>query len=353
MELSRYTDEAVRLLQELIAVPRASREEKDAADILESYMLRHGMSVSRHGNNLISQCPRWRPGLPTLLLNAHIDTVRPVPTWTRDPYTPHMQDGKLYGIGSNDCGGGLVSLLQAYNIITAQPRNYNIIYAATAEEEISGTGGISLVLPLLPPITAAIVGEPTSLQPAVAEKGLIVIDATAHGTAGHAARNNGKNAIYEAVDDINWLRGYQFPEESALLGKVKATVTMINAGTQHNVIPDTCHFVIDVRTNEHYTNQQVFDILRANMRSQVKARSLRLNSSHMETSHPLVRKMLSMGLKPFGSPTLSDQALMPFPSVKIGPGDSERSHTADEYIETDAISDAISLYVELLDSLSL
>ena len=348
MIYDKYTDEAVALLSRLIAVPRVSRSEKDAADILETFIHDCGISVQRHANNIVAVCDDYDEHRPTLLLNAHIDTVKPVDSWTRDPYKPSLEDGKLYGIGSNDCGGGLVSLLQTYRIMLSRARTYNIIYAATAEEEVSGTNGFSLILPLLPTISAAIVGEPTGMQPAVAEKGLMVVDATAHGKAGHAARNEGINAIYVALGDINWLFNYRFPRVSELLGPVKMTVTVINAGTQHNVVPDECRFVIDVRTNELYTNHEVFDIIQRNMRSEVKARSFRLNSSHIDKSHPLIAKMLAKGLKPYGSPTLSDQALMPFPSVKIGPGASSRSHGADEYIAVDEIANAISLYVDLL-----
>lgn len=348
MDNDVYVKEAVELLSRLIAVPRVSRNEKDAADMLEDFMRRCGMPVRRYANNIVSTCGDYDGSRPTVLLNAHIDTVRPAASWTRDPYMPCIDGGRLYGIGSNDCGGGLVSLLQAYRIVASRPRSFNVIYAATAEEEVSGANGFSLVLPQLPPIAVAIVGEPTGLQPAVAEKGLMVIDATARGKAGHAARNEGINAIYVALDDINWLRSYRFPRVSELLGPVKMTVTVINAGTQHNVVPDECRFVIDVRTNELYANSDVFDIIQRNVRSEVKARSFRLNSSHIEMSHPLVRKMLARGLKPYGSPTLSDQALMPFPSVKLGPGASSRSHSADEFIAISEIADAISLYVKLL-----
>lgn len=349
MNIENHTSSAVGLLQQLIAVPRVSRDERAAADIMERYMHAHATACLRTGNNIIAVCDDYDAGKPTILLNAHIDTVRPAASWTRDPYSPVIEDGKLYGIGSNDCGGGLVSLLQVYRILSSRARTYNIIYVASAEEEVSGAGGISSVLPLLPSVDVAVVGEPTGMQPAIAERGLMVIDAAARGRSGHAARDEGVNAIYAAIDDLIWLRDYRFERVSPLLGPVKTSVTVINAGTQHNVVPDECRFVIDVRTNELYTNEEVFDVIRDNLHSEVKARSFRLNSSAIPTDHPLVRRMLDMGMQPFGSPTLSDQALMPFPSVKLGPGQSSRSHSADEYIEIREIEDAINRYLEILE----
>lgn len=349
MNIEDHTRSAVGLLQQLIAVPRVSRDERQAADIMERYMHAHALACRRTGNNIIAVCDDYDAGKPTILLNAHLDTVRPSASWTRDPYSPVIEDGRLYGIGSNDCGGGLVALLQVYRILCPRARAYNIIYVASAEEEVSGAGGISSVLPLLPPVDVAVVGEPTGMQPAIAEKGLMVIDAAAHGRSGHAARDEGVNAIYAAIDDLVWLRDYRFERVSPLLGPVKTSVTVINAGTQHNVVPDECRFVIDVRTNELYTNEEVFGVIRDNLHSEVKARSFRLNSSSIPTDHPLVRRMLDMGMRPFGSPTLSDQALMPFPSVKLGPGQSSRSHSADEYIEIREIEDAVNRYLEILD----
>lgn len=344
-----YTQSAVDLLQRLIATPRVSRDESAAADIMEGYMHDCGINCRRAGNNLISICDDYNPDKQTILLNAHIDTVKPVASWTRDPYTPTIEAGKLYGIGSNDCGGGLAALLQVYRILSSRARTYNIMYIVSAEEEVSGANGFSSILPLLPHIDVAIVGEPTGMQPAIAEKGLMVIDAVAHGRSGHAARNEGVNAIYEALDDLRWLRDYRFERVSDLLGGVKMSVTVINAGTQHNVVPDECRYIIDVRTNELYTNQEVFDIISAHLHSEVKARSFRLNSSGIAADHPLVLKIKSMGMQPFGSPTLSDQALMPFPSVKLGPGQSSRSHSADEYIEISEIEDAINKYLAILE----
>lgn len=346
--MKEYTTEAVELLGSLIATPSVSRDEKAAADVLEAFMKHHGMDCRREGNNVWTVCRNYTADRPTLLLNAHIDTVKPVETWTREPFRPTMEGDRLYGLGSNDCGGGLVALLQAFRIMEGQPCGYNLVYLASAEEEVSGRDGISRALPLLPHIDVAIVGEPTGMQPATAEKGLMVIDGTAHGRSGHAARNEGVNAIYEALDDLMWLRDYRFDRVSELLGPVKMSVTVIGAGTQHNVVPDECRFVIDVRSNELYTNEELFDIIGSHVRSELHARSFRLGSSRIDTGHPLVCRMTAMGMKPFGSPTLSDQALMPFPSLKLGPGDSARSHSADEYICVSEIEHAIRTYVEIL-----
>jgi acetylornithine deacetylase len=287
---------------------------------------------------------------PIILFNAHIDTVKPVAGWQHDPFTPTLEDDKLYGLGSNDCGGGLVSLLQVYRILQDKQLPYNLVYLASCEEEVSGQNGFSLALPHLPKIDVAIVGEPTGMQPAIAEKGLMVIDGVAKGKSGHAAREEGVNAIYEALDDLVWLRDYRFKKKSMLLGYTKMTVTVLNSGTQHNVVPDECHFVIDVRTNEYYQNEFLFAFLQKHMKKcELKARSFRLSSSHIPVGHPLVQKSIKMGMVPFGSPTLSDQALMPFPSMKLGPGDSARSHTADEYICVSEIEKAITTYVTLLN----
>jgi acetylornithine deacetylase len=288
------------------------------------------------------------------MLNAHIDTVKPVSSWTRDPYKASQEGDILYGLGSNDCGGGLVSLLQTYRIMLNKPRNYNILWVASAEEEVSGSNGFSRVLSRLPNIDVAIVGEPTGMQPAIAEKGLMVIDGYADGVSGHAARNEGVNAIYEALDDLVWLRDYRFRKVSPLLGETKMTVTVVEAGTQHNVIPDSLHFVIDIRTNEYYQNEFVFEFLRKKMKKcRLEARSFRLHSSSITESHPLIKKCKAMGMRPFGSPTLSDQALMPFTSVKLGPGKSSRSHSANEYIRISEIENAIETYVKLLSDIRL
>ena len=349
-DMKQYVNDAIELLQQLIATPSVSRDEGAAADVMETFMDRWGLPHGREGNNLWVGSPDWSDQRPTIMLNAHIDTVKPVASWTRDPFKPQIEDGRLYGLGSNDCGGGLVALLQAYRIMKDRQRSYNLLYVVSAEEEISGKDGFSRVLPLLPPVDVAIVGEPTGMQPAIAEKGLMVIDGYAYGTSGHAARNEGVNAIYEALDDLTWLRDYQFRKESRLLGRTKMSVTVIEAGTQHNVVPDKLHFVIDVRPNEFYQNEYIFRFLQKKMKKcELKERSFRLHSSMIAEDHPLVQKCVAMGMKPFGSPTLSDQALMPFPSFKLGPGESSRSHSADEFICLSEIEQAIQTYVTLLE----
>ena len=363
MKYQEHTYEAVELLKKLIATPSVSRDEKAAADVLEAYMKEKGLNPQRQGNNVWCFSPLTPEGGPVILLNAHIDTVKPVAGWQHDPFTPVIEDDKLYGLGSNDCGGGLVALLEAFIELNGsnghigkptspiQPINpTNLIFLASCEEEVSGKNGIESVLPLLPKIDFAIVGEPTGMQPAIAEKGLMVIDATAQGKAGHAARNEGDNAIYHAMKDIQWLSEWQFPKQSELLGPVKQTVTIVNAGTQHNVIPDTCAFTIDVRSNECYTNEEIFAFFQEHLTSELKARSFRLSSSKIDVEHPFVQACIKEGLTPFGSPTLSDQALMRFPSLKLGPGESSRSHTADEYIKISEIDHAISLYTKLLSN---
>lgn len=348
MTTDEYLNGAVTLLQQLIATPSASRNEDKAADIMENTISSYGLTVHRKGNNIWTIDPEYDESRQTLLLNAHIDTVKPVATWIRDPYCPEIEDDRLYGLGSNDCGGGLVTLLQIFRKKIKEKRNYNLVYLASAEEEVSGANGISLVLPLLPHIDVAIVGEPTGMQPAIAERGLMVLDVISHGKSGHAARNEGVNAIYEALDDMRWIRDYKFDRVSDLLGPTKMTLTVINAGTQHNVIPDKCTMLVDVRTNELYTNEEVFDIIRQHVRSEVKAHSFRLHSSHIPKDHPLIARCIALGLTPFGSPTLSDQALMSFPSFKLGPGQSSRSHSADEYICISEMREALRIYDALL-----
>lgn len=349
MNTEALTAEAIELLSSLIRIPRTSRNEAEASLFLRNYMEREcGLPVQCDACNLWSVAPDYSPQRPTLLLNAHIDTVKPVSDWKRDPFTPQIEDGRLYGLGSNDDGASLVSLLQVFRVLREEERSYNLIYLASAEEEVSGKNGIEHALPLLPPIDVALVGEPTGMQPAIAEKGLMVLDVTAHGKAGHAARNEGDNAIYHAIEDIRWFQQHKWERESELLGPVKMSVTIINAGTQHNVIPDKCTFTVDVRSNELYSNEELYHEICRHVKSDVQARSFRLNSSRIELSHPLVQKIISLGGKPFGSPTLSDQALMSFPSLKMGPGQSSRSHTADEYIELKEINEAIAFYLKVL-----
>ncbi|WP_439432430.1 M20 family metallo-hydrolase [Segatella copri] len=344
-----YVSDAVELLKKLIATPSVSRNEKDAADIMEQTIRSYGFEPQREANNIWMIDPHYDESRPTLLLNAHIDTVKPVASWTRDPFSPDVEDGVLYGLGSNDCGGGLCSLLQIFRMLTEKPQQYNLIYLASAEEEVSGKDGITRALPLLPHIDLAIVGEPTGMNPAVAEKGLMVLDVIAHGKSGHAARNEGVNAIYEALDDMRWIRDYKFEKVSEFLGPTKMTLTVVNAGTQHNVIPDKCTMLVDIRTNEFYDNEEVFEFISQHLKSEVKAHSFRLKSSRIDPEHPLIKKCIAMGMKPFGSPTLSDQALMHFPSFKLGPGESSRSHSANEFIRISEIRDAIAKYETLLD----
>ena len=349
MTQEQYVSDAVQLLKKLIATPSVSRNEKDAADIMEQTIRSYGFEPQREANNLWIIDPHYDESRPTLLLNAHIDTVKPVASWSRDPFSPDVEDGVLYGLGSNDCGGGLCSLLQIFRMLTEKPQSYNLIYLASAEEEVSGKDGITRALPLLPHIDLAIVGEPTGMNPAVAEKGLMVLDVIAHGKSGHAARNEGVNAIYEALDDMRWIRDYKFEKVSEFLGPTKMTLTVVNAGTQHNVIPDKCTMLVDIRTNEFYDNEEVYEFIRQHLKSEVKAHSFRLKSSRIDPEHPLIRKCVAIGMKPFGSPTLSDQALMHFPSFKLGPGESSRSHSANEFIRISEIRDAIAKYETLLD----
>jgi Acetylornithine deacetylase/Succinyl-diaminopimelate desuccinylase and related deacylases len=346
--------DAIDMLKGMISRPSFSRDEANVADYLQSLWEKDGHKVFRKYNNLWIISPAFDFSKPTILLNAHIDTVKPVSAWTKDPFTPEEdEDERLYGLGSNDDGASVVSLYQAFNILTKKEQNYNLIFLASAEEEVSGKDGIESILKELPPITFAVVGEPTDMQPAVAEKGLMVVDCIVKGMAGHAARNEGVNAIYKAMKDIEWFRTYEFPEKSDFLGPVKMSVTIIKAGSQHNVVPDCCEFTVDIRTNEFYSNEQAFDYIKENVECEVNARSFRLNSTRTDLEHPFVRRAVMLGKEPFGSPTLSDQALMPFPSVKIGPGQSSRSHTADEYICLPEIREAIDIYVRLLDGLKL
>lgn len=349
MNIEQLTSEALEILCHLIEIPRTSRNEKNASDYLEQTMReKFHLDVHREKNNLWCIADEFNETRPTLLLNAHIDTVKPVSSWKLDPFKATHEGERIYGLGSNDDGASLVSLLQAFRVLNGKKLPCNLIYLVSAEEEVSGHDGIEHVLPLLPRIDMALVGEPTGMQPAIAEKGLMVLDVTAHGKSGHAARDKGDNAIYQAIDDIQWFRTHKWPKESDLLGPVKMTVTIIQAGTQHNVIPDTCTFTVDIRTNECYQNEELYHLICKQVKSEVKARSFRLNSSNIPISHPLVQQAITLGKTPFGSPTLSDQALMPFPSLKMGPGQSSRSHTADEYIEVGEVKDAIETYVKML-----
>lgn len=346
--------DAIDTLKGMISRPSFSREETEVADFLQQKWAKDGDKVCRKGNNLWIIGNNFDPGNPTVLLNSHIDTVKPASGWTKDPFVPEVDDeDKLYGLGSNDAGASVVSLYAAFRTLCCKEQPYNLIFLASCEEEVSGKNGLESVLTELPPVAFAIVGEPTGMQPAVAEKGLMVLDCVSTGKAGHAARNEGVNAITLAMKDIGWFNTYQFPEKSDFLGPVKMSVTIIHAGTQHNVVPDRCEFTVDVRTNEFYPNEKAYELIKEQVSCTVNARSFRLNSTCTPLDHPFVQRAVMMGKEPFGSPTLSDQALMPFLSVKIGPGNSARSHAANEYIELMEIREAIDTYVRLLDGLAL
>jgi acetylornithine deacetylase len=345
--------EALSLLQELVRLPSFSREEWQTASLLTKYLSEKGLEVTRVGNNVFTLNKHFDSSRPTLLLNSHHDTVRPNSKYTKDPFSPEIQDGKLYGLGSNDAGGALMALLMTFlHFQDEKNLRYNLAYAATAEEEISGSGGIENALAYLPPIDCAIVGEPTQMQMAVAEKGLMVLDCVSHGIAGHAARDEGQNAIYKAVKDIDWIRTYRFEKVSDLLGPVKLSVTSIETENKaHNIVPAECRFVADVRVNELYTLEEILHTVKSHLESDVTPRSLRIRSTSIPLEHPLVKAGLTLGRSYYGSPTTSDKALMPFPALKMGPGDSARSHTADEFIYTDEIKEAIGLYIQLLNLL--
>lgn len=352
--MNEYAQTAIEYLKQLVAIPSVSRDEDKTAHLLAEILQHNGCKVSRKGNNV------WTthfidPALPTILLNSHHDTVKPTSSWSRDPFTPVIEANRLYGLGSNDAGASLVSLLMAFlHFAEKKEGSFNLIYAATAEEEVTGKGGISLIIDELPHLDLAIVGEPTQMRMAVAEKGLMVLDCVTRGQSGHAAREEGINALYLALEDISWFRSFRFPQESELLGPVKMSVTVIQAGYQHNIVPDTCNFVVDVRTNEFYKNSEALEIIRAAMKhTEVTPRSTHINSSRIETSHPIVQKALSMGTEIFGSPTTSDQARIPYTSLKMGPGNSARSHTADEYIGLQEVEEGIAGYIALLNNLDI
>lgn len=346
--INQLSDDAVDLLIRLIKTPSYSREEADTAELIQVFLHERGVTAQRQHNNVWATSAYFDAHKPTILLNSHHDTVKPGAGWTHEPFGAVLEGDKLIGLGSNDAGASAVSLLTVFLYFQGQENAFNLICAITAEEEISGSNGIRSVLPQLGEIALGIVGEPTGMNLAIAEKGLLVLDATAHGKTGHAAREEGENALYKALDDVHWLRQYQFPRLSPQLGPVKMTVTQISAGTQHNVVPDRCQFVVDVRTNELYQNQEILDIIRANVQSEIVPRSTHLNSSRISENHPLVRRGMAMGKQVYGSPTLSDQAMMPFETLKIGPGESSRSHTPDEYILLSEIRAGIRDYIELL-----
>lgn len=348
--LTSLLEDSQRLLSKLIATPSFSREESDTASLLTSFLSEHGVEgIENVENNVIAYNKFFHKDRPTILLNSHHDTVKPNPGYTNDPFLPIRKEGKLYGLGSNDAGGCLVSLLAAFiYFYNSEDLKYNLCLVASAEEEISGKNGIEEAYKHIIPCEFAIVGEPTLLDLAIAEKGLMVLDCVAYGASGHAAREEGVNAIYIALEDIKWFTSYQFPKQSEFLGPVKMSVTMIEAGTQHNVVPATCRYVVDVRTTDVYQNEEVLAIITENIKSEVTPRSTRLNPSSIAIDHPIVQAGLKFGKKIYGSPTMSDQALLPIPSLKVGPGDSARSHAANEYIYEREILEGITFYIQLL-----
>ena len=345
--------QAIELLKRLIATPSVSRDESAVADIIETEFLRMGFKPQRKGNNVWAEAWGHDVAKPTILLDAHLDTVKPNAQWSRDPFTPTIEGNKLYGLGSNDTGGSLVSMIAAFSQLAKTEQPYNLIMLASAEEEVTGVGGVRAVLPELGKIDFAIVGEPTGMNPAVAEKGLMVLDCVAYGVAGHAAREEGVNAIYKAMRDMEWFHTYCFERISPLLGPVKMSVTGVQAGTQHNVVPAECKFMVDVRVNECYKNEELLAAIRSAVECDVTPRSTHLNSSAIALDHPAVERLVAMDRKPFGSLTMSNQAVMPFTTLKLGPGDSARSHTADEYILLSEIAEAVEMYVSVLDKLEI
>jgi len=352
-DVSILQADAINLLKQLIATPSFSKEEDNSSAFIKVFLENNGVKAEQHLYNIWAKNKYFDTNKPTILLNSHHDTVKPNKGYTLDPFSPIEKDGKLFGLGSNDAGGSLVSLIATFlYYYEKETLHYNIILAATAEEEISGHNGIEALLPHLGKIDCAIVGEPTQMQMAVAEKGLMVLDCTTNGRAGHAAREEGENAVYKAIKDIGWFSSFRFDKVSDLLGPVKMSVTVIETDNKaHNVVPAQCRFVVDCRVNELYTFEEMLEIIRSNVQSETKPRSTRLRSSAIALSHPLVKAGLKMGRSYYGSPTTSDKALMDFPSLKIGPGDSARSHTADEYIYIDEIKNGIDLYIQLLNQL--
>lgn len=350
--INQLTKEALALLKNLIATQSFSGEENETALLIMQWFSNHDIKFESDKHNVWAKNKYFDSSKKTILLNSHHDTVKPNKGYTKDPYNPEVSEGKLYGLGSNDAGGSLVSLLATFTYFyDRNDLNYNVVMVASAEEESSGLNGLNSMLKIIPPIDFAIIGEPTLMQLAIAEKGLLVLDCEAKGTSGHAAHGIGDNAIYKAIEDIHWFQQFEFPKESEMLGKVKMTVTQINAGNQHNVIPATCNFVVDVRVTDAYSNLEVLEIVQSNVKSEVKARSLRLNSSSIPKDHPIVVAGIKLGRKTYGSPTLSDQAVLSCPSLKLGPGDSLRSHTADEFIYVNEIEEGIGLYIKLLEEI--
>ncbi|HCW07110.1 MAG TPA: acetylornithine deacetylase [Cytophagales bacterium] len=350
--INELHSESIDLLAKLIATPSFSREENKTADILQEFFASHHIQTHRKGNNVWAIGQHFDETKPTLLLNSHHDTVKPNPAYTRDPFHPTIEEGKLFGLGSNDAGGPLVSLIATFLFFNYRNNlKYNLVFAASAEEEISGFNGIESIWNDLPKIDCAIVGEPTLTDIAVAEKGLLVLDCTAKGKAGHAAREEGVNAIYEALKDIEWFRSFEFPKNSSVLGKIKMSITVINAGQAHNQVPPECKFTVDIRVTDSYTLEEVLETVRQHVKSEIVPRSLRLRPSGITEDHPLYISGKKLNKKLYGSPTTSDQALIPVASIKMGPGDSARSHSADEFIFIDEIKKGIESYIQLIENL--
>ena len=347
--MKKLTKEAIELLQQLISKPSFSSEEDETALLIMQWFSTHDIKFESQNHNVWAKNKYFDDSKPTILLNSHHDTVKPNKAYTKDPFQPEISEGKLYGLGSNDAGGALVSLLATFTYFYQRKElKYNLVIVASAEEESSGANGLNSMLSVIPKIDVAIVGEPTLMQLAIAEKGLLVLDCVAHGKAGHAAHGLGDNSIYKAMEAIDWFRNYEFPKISTTLGKVRMTVTQINAGSQHNVIPAECDFVVDIRVTDAYTNQEVLNIVKENVAVEVRERSLRLNSSSIPIEHPLVKAGMVLGRETYGSPTLSDQSVLNCPSLKLGPGDSLRSHTADEFIYVKEIEEGVQLYIGIL-----
>ena len=346
---SKLFDDSVDLLRKLISIPSLSKEEQQTAAVIEQFLEDRGVKTHRTVNNVWAYNEHFDPKKPTILLNSHHDTVKPNQGYSKDPLAADIIDGKLFGLGSNDAGGSLVSLIAAF-LYFYEKKNlkYNLCLAATAEEEISGKNGIELIIPELGQLEFAIVGEPTLMDLAIAERGLMVLDCVSQGKAGHAARQEGENAIYKAIKDIEWFRTYEFAKRSSLFGPIKMSVTVIEAGSQHNVVPVVCKFTVDVRVTDAYRNEEVLKIIRQNVNCEVTPRSTRIKSSSISEDHPIVKAGISLGRKTYGSPTTSDQALLDIPSLKIGPGDSARSHMANEFIYVDEIEQGIDLYIQLI-----
>jgi len=346
---AKMFDDSLNLLLKLISIPSLSREEENTASAIEQFLKDRGIKTHRLINNVWAYNEHFDGKKPTILLNSHHDTVKPNPGYSRGPFAADIIDGKLYGLGSNDAGGCLVSLIAVFIHFYANTNlKYNLCLAATAEEEVSGNNGIELILPQLGPLEFAIVGEPTLMQLAIAERGLLVLDCVAHGKAGHAAREEGENAIYKAMKDINWFKTYEFAKKSSMFGPVKMNVTIIEAGSQHNVIPAVCNFTVDVRVTDAYRNEEILKIISQNVDCDVNPRSTRLKPSSISIEHPIVKAGIALSRETYGSPTTSDQALLDIPSLKMGPGNSARSHMADEYIYVNEIQEGIELYIKLL-----